>query len=293
MAHTVGNHTLIRKIKDPQFSIDHLNQYDLLLLAGRHDFQFCVTDAHSQRCLLLEDYIFPGGLSDLAEAYFPLFEGHHLLMAGYWNKVKLAVKNQHFTIVPDSYFSAENVGHYLTLATDTPTDQYTASYYRHKQSDAVMVFGAEKRLTERLKSFYPSQAVQLLHQGSAFIEGVQQLTTGSYYRTMYLHIGRQYFGIVVVEDKKLIFYNRFAYNSSGDIVKYTLTTLQKLGMDQNETKVHVWGNVSGKSDHYAALYRYIRQLSYGTKPPFLEFSHVFDEAPDHQYFDLYSMHLCE
>lgn len=293
MAHSVGTHTLVRKIKDPQFSIDHLNQYDLLLLAGRYDFQFCVTDAHSRRCLLLEDYTFPEGLSDLAEAYFPLFEAHHLLMAGYWNRVKLAVKNQHFTLVPEAYFSAENAGHYLTLATNTPTDQYSVSYYRHRQSDAVMVFGAEKRLVERLKSFYPSQTVQLLHQGSVFAESVQQLTTGSESRTMYINIGRQYFGIVVVEGRKLIFYNRFGYSSSEDIVKYTLTTLQKLGMSQNDTEVQVWGNVSGKSDHYAALYRYIRQLSYGTKPSLMEFSHAFDEAPDHQYFDLYSMHLSE
>ncbi|MEQ9441190.1 MAG: DUF3822 family protein [Cyclobacteriaceae bacterium] len=293
MTHSVGNHTLVRKIKDPQFSIDHINQYDLLLLAGQYDFQFCVTDARSQRCLLLEDYTFPEALPDLAEGYFSIFEGHHLLMAGYWNKVKLAVKNQYFTLVPEAYFSSEEAAQYLPLAIDIPADQYAIAHHRHKLAEAVMVFGVEKRLAERLKSIYPSQNILLLHQGSVLADGIQSLPTASYYRNMYLHIGRQHFSIVVVEDKKLIFYNRFAYNTSDDIVKYALTALQNLKMNQNETKVQVWGNISGKSDHYAALYRYIRQLSYGTKPPFLEFSHVFDEAPDHQYFDLYSMHLCE
>ncbi len=293
MAYSVGNYNLARKIKDPQFSIDRIDQYDLLLLAGQYDFQFAVVDAQQHRCLLVEDYTFSGSEADVGETYRALIEEHQLLMAGYWNRVKLAVKSQHFTLVPSAYFSAENTVHYLTLVTDTPTSKYTVNHYLVKELDAVMVFGAEKQLVERLRNTYPSQDVGIISQGSAFIKGVQQADTGSYYRSMYLLVDRQHVSVIVEEDHKLILYNRFAYRTPDDIVKYILTVFQKSEMDQNETRVTVWGNIPAQSEQYLALYRYIRELTYGTKPDFLEFSHVFDEAPEHQYFDLYSMYLIE
>ncbi|MGD1889000.1 MAG: DUF3822 family protein [Cyclobacteriaceae bacterium] len=293
MAYSVGNYTLARKISDPQFSVDHIDQYDLLLLAGQYDFQFAVVDALQQRCLLVEDYTFSNAGTDVGETYRTLIEEHQLLMAGYWNRVKLAIKSQHFTLVPSTYFSAENAAHYLTLVTNTPSNKYSINHYRFKELDAVMVFGAEKQLVERLRSTYPSQDVGIISQGSAFIEGVRQVAAGSYYRNMYLFIDQQHVSVVVLEDQKLVLYNRFVYQTPNDIVKYVLTVFQKLEMDQNETKVTVWGNFTEQSEQYAALYQYIRELNYGTKPDFLKFSHMFDEAPDHQYFDLYSMYLSE
>jgi len=293
LAYSVGNHTLVRKISDPQFSVDHIDQYDLLLLAGHSDFQFAVVDALQQRCLLVEDYTFSDADTEVGEIYRTLIEDHRLLMAGYWNRVKLAVKTQHFTLVPSAYFSAENAAHYLTLVTDTPSSKYTVNQYQFKALDSVMVFGAEKQLVERLRSTYPSQDVGIISQGSAFIEGVQRIDAGSYYRSMYLLVDERHVSVVVIEDGSLILYNRFAYQSPNDIVKYILTVFQKLEMNQNETKVTVWGNIPKQSEQYAALYRYIRELNYGMKPDFLKFSHMFDEAPDHQYFDLYSMYLSE
>lgn len=293
MTHSVGNYTLARKIKDPQFSVDHIDQYDLLLLAGQHDFQFGVVDTQQQRCLLVEDYTFSDSATDSdGNVYRSVIEDHQLLMAGYWNRVKLAVKSQHFTLVPEDYFSPEHASHYLTLVTETPADKYTITYQPHKQANAVMVFGAQRQLVERLRSTYPSQDVQLLYQGSVFIEGVQRSTDSSD-RAMHLHIGRQHVLMLVLEDQKIILYNRFVYATSNDIVKYTLTALQKLDMNQNGAKVTVWGNIPKQSKQYATLYKYVRNLSYGTMPNFLKFSHVFDEAPEHQYFDLYSMDLSE
>ncbi|WKN45924.1 DUF3822 family protein [Tunicatimonas pelagia] len=291
MAHSTGNYTLVRRIKDPQFSVDRLDQYALLLLAGTHNFQFCVVDTDQQRCLLLEDYSFSDTLEELTGAYRTIIEEHQLLMAGYWKSVKLAVKSPYFTLVPRSYFSPENPGHYLKLAVALPEENYSISYQMHEQAEAAMVFGANKGLVDRIKSTYPSQDIPLKYQGSVFIEGIRQMPSGSHYPVMHLHIDQGALTVLVIDNGNVVFYNNFAYQSPDDVVKYTLTAFQKLSLDQNDTKVVVWGNIPLKSDEYAALYRYIRQLTLGTKPDFLTFSHMFDEAPDHQYFDLYSLYL--
>ncbi|MEM8966677.1 MAG: DUF3822 family protein [Bacteroidota bacterium] len=293
MAHSTGKYTLVRKLKDPKFSVDHLDRYGLLLLAGQRNFQFGVVDAEQQRCLLLEDYALPQSPEELVGTYRSIIEEHQLLMAGYWKSVKLAVKSPYFTLVPQAYLSSENIAHYLTLAVDFPDEHYSVYSQKHEEAGATMVFGAHKELVDRIKSTYPSHSIPLMYQGSSFIEGIRQVSSAEYYPVMYLHIDREYLTMVVIDDGKIILFNGSAYRKPEDLVKYTLSAFQKLNLNQNETKVVVWGNIPTKSDEYLALYRYIRQLSLGKKPDFLTFSHVFDEAPDHQYLDLYSLHLTE
>lgn len=293
LAHSTGKYTLVRKLKDPKFSVDHLDRYDLLLLAGQRNFQFGVVDAAQQTCLLLEDYALSQSPEELIGVYRSIIEEHQLLMAGYWKSVKLAVKSPYFTLVPKEYLSSDNLAHYLTLAVEFPEEHYSVYAQGHENAGATMVFGAHKELVDRIRNTYPTQKVPLLYQGSAFMEGIQQMSSVEYYSVMYLHIDRDYLTMVVVDDGKIVLFNGFVYHKPDDLVKYTLTAFQKLNLDQNETKTVVWGNIPAKSDEYLALYRYIRQLSLGSKPDFLTFSHVFDEAPDHQYLDLYSLHLIE
>jgi hypothetical protein len=290
-----GNYHLINRIKDTTFSIDDLTHYNLSLLVGRHDFQFCVIDTRENKCLLLEDYELEGITSTniLINTLYKLFEGHHLLMAGYWKSVKLAMKNQKFSLIPAHLFSSDHLKDYLKLSAEVDAELDDFYFYQHLQSESVSVFAAERKIVEKVRSIYPTLTVQVLHQGSALIEGIQSHRDFTYYKDLYIHIGRHNFSLVVTEDNKLIFYNRFQYQGAADVLKYTLLTMQELNMNQHDTKAIVWGNIASDSDHYRQLYRYIKNVSFGGKPSYLKFAFMFDEVPDHQYFDLFSIYVCE
>lgn len=290
-----GSHKLINRIKDTNFSIDDLTHYSLSILVGKYDLQFCVSDTRDNRCLLLEDYTFGDTLSGnrLSDSLYKLFESHELLMAGYWKSIKLAIKNQKFTLIPSTLFSRDNLPHYLHMSAEIDEDIDSFYYYKHVQSEVVLVFAAEKNVIERIRSIYPTRSLQVLHQGSALIEGIQSHRDFTNNRDMYIHIGRTHFSIVVTENNRLLYYNRFSYQDSQDIIKYTMMVMQEMNLDQNSSKVLVWGNVKVNSEHFRQLYRYIRNISYGSKPSYLKFSYVFDELSDHQYFDLYSIYVCE
>lgn len=295
MGQVAGSHKLTNRVKDINFSIDDLTHYSLSILVGKHDFQFCVSDARDNRCLLLEDYTFEDTLSGhrLSDSLYRLFESHELLMAGYWKSIKLAVKNQKFTLIPSVLFSSDNLQDYLHMSTEVDKDSDSFYYYKHIRSEMVMVFAAEKNFIERIRSIYPTRSLQVLHQGSALIEGIQSHKDFTHNRDMYIYLGRTYFNIVVTENNRLLYYNRFAFQNSQDIIKYTMMVMQEMKLDQHSSKVLVWGNIKVNSEHFRQLYRYIRNISYGSKPSFLKFSYVFDELPDHQYFDLYSIYVCE
>jgi len=291
----VGTHQLINKIKDPNFSVDDLAYYTLSLLVGRNDFQFCVTDTRENRCLILEDYQFESTLSadELTDVLFRLFESHHILMAGFWKAVKLVIKNQKFTTLPSSAFSPDNLRNYLKMSTgiDEPADEFF--YYKHVQSDAVSVFAIDNKITSRLRAIYPTLSIQVIHHGSALIEGIQRHKDYTHDRDMFLHVDHTHLSIVVTDNGEFIYYNRFAYQNAKDILKYVLMVMHELGLHQENTKVLVWGELTPNSDTFLELYNYIRNVSFGGKPSYLRFSFVFDEVADHQYFDLYSIYACE
>ena len=245
--------------------------------------------------MIVEDYSLASAASpeEQTQALHQLFEGHHLLMAGYWKSVKLAIANQKFTLIPEPIFSNDRLADYLAMSTSVDAERDGYYYYRHVQSKAVNVFAADKKLVERIRALYPSLEVAVVHQGSAFIEGVQGNRDFTYYRDMYLHVDHDCFSVVITEDNKLLLYNRFLYEQPQDIVKYTMTVMQEMEMTQQQSRVILWGNIPAQSEHFQTLYRYVRHLDYGSRPTYLTFSYAFDELPDHQYFDLYGLHLCE
>jgi hypothetical protein len=290
-----GSYKLVRKIKDDNFDVERLHQYGLSMQVGIRDFQFCITDEETNTCLLLEDYVFENvktiktRLSILAS----LFENHHLLMAGFWKSVKLSIKSHKFSLVPSSHFLEESMRDYLLLnceVNDTVEDVY---YYKHISSNAVNIFAADKRLVKWMRSLYPSKNLQVIHQGSALIEGILRYDDHTHEKTVFCIIDRGILHVFVSENQKLHYYNQFAVKTSKDYLKYIMLVFREFGLSQRHQKVIVWGNIKHDSEHFELLQKYIGNISFGSKPSYLNFNFMFDEIPDHQNFDLFSVFLCD
>ena len=255
----------------------------------------CVTDPRRNRCLLIEDFKFeldPNG-RHITEILNSIFDNHHLLMAGFWNNIKLSVKNKKFTLISAPLFSKDSLYDYLTLSCPINQDQENLYYYKHHNTDAVNVFAADKELLDWLGSIYKKLNIQVIHQGSAIIEGVLKNDDHSHEKSMFIFVDRGMLHIMVAQNKKLLYYNQFAAKSTNEALRYIFLVMKALRLSQQSSKVLLWGNISGKSALFKALYKYIRNISFGNKPKYLSFNYMFDELYDHQYFDLYSMYLCD
>jgi len=289
------DHKLVRKIKDDKFNVDNLHVYNLLLQIGPRDFQLAVTDRETKKCLLLEEYRLAGikDYDGLVKVLSKVFDEHHLLLAGFWKSVRVSIKNKKFTLVSSPLFSKENLHDYLSLNCTVNLNSDDLYYYEHTKTDAVNIFSANKKLIDWLRNIYPNIDIQILHQGSALIEGVLGNNGHSEDKALYLYIDRSIIHVIVTQELKLKYYNQFTVKNPDEAIKYILLVFKALGLDQKSAKVLVWGTINPKSSFYQLLYKYIKNVSFGNKPQSLEFSYVFDEVQDHQYFDLYSMNLCE
>lgn len=290
-----ANHKLVKNIKDGKFDVEDLHHYDLCLQVGTLDFQFCVIDRRDNRCLLHQDYIFENvkTVNSRLQVLKDLFEDHFVLTAGFWNSIKLSVKGHKFTLVPQTVFSKDGLVDYLTFNTTYNPAHEEVYFYRHTSTDAVNVFAADRKLVEWVKSVYPKKNTHIVHQGDAFIEGIIRYNDHPEEKSMFCLVDKGVLHVVVAASKKLHYYNQFAVRSTADYLKYIMLVFKELELSQKKSKVLFWGSLTPQSPHVQELKKYIKDISFGGRPPFLSFNFMFDEIPDQKSFDLFSVFLCD
>jgi hypothetical protein len=289
-----SGYKLLKKAKASSFDAKSLGSYTLSLLVGIKDFQFCVTTSQNE-VLYIEDYKLEGikTINDRLSVIKVIFNTHPLLRSYKWGNIKLCFKSQKFSLVPSSFFIPEAAGDYLVLNNEVNTKAEEVYYYKHIQSEAVNIFTADKKVIEWVKSAFPSKHPQVIHQGSAILEGVIRYDDHSHEPTVFGFIDRGVMHLIVSKKQNLLFYNQFIVESSDDFLKYTLSVFKELGLNPKESKLILWGMFNINSPHIATLKKYIRNISFGSKPNYVTFPKEFDELPDHRYFDIYSIFLCD
>ncbi|MBA4056595.1 MAG: hypothetical protein C0490_17910 [Marivirga sp.] len=286
---------LIRKIKDDLFDEEFIDQYHLLINIGTRDFQLLVIEPQENKVLLLEDFVLPGLTSneELLQILDQLFDSHAFLKAGFWKKIKVSVKNQKFVQVPQSLYAEESNTEYLKFnAPIDPSKEESVSTF-NPRAQAVTVFAVNNDLKTWLNSIYPNNPPSFTHQSAALIEGTLHFAEGRDDNPLYIYVDRFKLHILACEEGKLLYYNQFAIKQFSEYIKYIMLVMKSLEMDQRTSRVVLWGYVGANSPHYHEFYKYISNVSFGDEPDYLNFGYVFDEVPEHHYFDLYSIHLID
>ena len=286
---------LIKKIKDERFDEELIHQYHLFIQIGTRDFQLLVLDPDQNRVILLEDFVLPGISSpdELMLMLDQLFDSHAVLKAGFWKKVKVAIKNQKFVQVPQLLYSDSSKEEYLKFNApiDTVNEEFLASH--NPRSEAVTVFAINKELKNWLTAIYPNSPPTFTHQSAALIEGMMQFSERGNDYPLYVYIDRFKLHILSCNQGKLIYYNQFAIKQFSDYVKYIMMVMKTLNLHQESSQVVLWGYIGKNSPHYVEFYKYINNVTFGSRPFNISFGYLFDEVQEHHFFDLYSISLID
>lgn len=295
MKKTIKGYKLLKNIKDKDFDVDKLHQYNLHILTGNRDLQFTVTDSTNGQCLLLEDYALSQvkTYKELIAILDELFDNHHLLKAGFWKSVKVGVKNNKFALVPAKLFDQSSLFDYLKLNCKVNKEVDQLLYYKHLQSDAVNCFAINKQLYNWFQAAYPTIKLGYVHQSSTLIEGVLAQINNYPDDSIFLFVDRFKLHVISSRNKKLEYYNQFTIKKFQDYVKYIMLVFNGLKRSQQTTNVVMWGYIGKQSTHYHEFIKYIKHVSFGERPKFYKYGFVFDELQDQYYFDTYNLQLCQ
>lgn len=294
IAQDTSTYKLVKRVKDAKFTIDELDHYSLVMQVGIYDLQFAVVDSQDNQCMGLEDYRLEGirTVNGRLRLIKQILDDHEYLTAGFWKDVKLCLKTHKFSLVPTNMFVQENAADYLALNSEIKTSFEEVNYYKQISIDTTNIFAAESKLCRWIESIYKKKKVHIIHQGSALIEGILNHADHIDEKAMYCYLDRGILHILVTENKQLLYYNQFAARKKEDFLKYIMLVMNETGLDHKKSNVFLWGFIKPGSEEINLLKKYIRNISFGSKPSFLRFSYLYDEVEDHQYFDVMSGYLC-
>jgi hypothetical protein len=281
-------------VKDDLIDIDHLMDYHLSLLIAKNELSISVVNSKNNRCLLGEKHTFSEGnnIQAVIHACDQIFEDHHLLKAGFWSQITVAITNNSFTLVPNSLFDKANKSKYLELHNDI--DENTVIYsHQHKSFGATSVFSVNQELVNWFKEMYPSKEVKYIHQTSAFIEGVLHNKKPTTTKSIYLNCEGSTLTIAVLNNGQLDYCNNFQYSTPQDIVYYTLFVMNELYLSTESTPMTIWGDINLKSTTFLNLYKFIRYIDLGEKPKTLTYGYVFDDIEENALFNAHNIYHCE
>ena len=293
MSTSTAPYKLIKEIKDEKFDVDSIEHYNLSIQIGIRDLQICLIDTRDNKCLLLEDFVLGKASSypQLVEQLNILFDDHYLLKVGFWKTVKISIKSSKYTFIPESLFDHKSLESYLSANCHIDPNIESFLFYQHIKSKAVNVFAVNKRLANWVTSLYPNSTVQITHQASALIEGVLKERKPSQ-QTIYLYVDRFKLHVISAQKGELEYYNQFPIKKFEDYMKYIGLVMQGLGYQQENCQVVMWGYLGKKSPHFLEFSKYIKNITFGSRPRYLTYGYIFDEVQDHHFYDLYSIYLC-
>jgi hypothetical protein len=289
---TLG-YKLIKKIKDDRFDEENIHHYDLLIQFSVRDLQISIVDSTDQRVVFFEDFVFGevNSHDELFNLFKSLFESHSLLLAGFWKSVKISVKNNKFVQVPASLFLEEAKAEYLQFNAQLDLNKEAFLHCTGSQSGAITIFSIQKDIFDWIKQLYSNTRLIIVHQACALIEGAIRYDGSGSSNRLYIYVDRFKLHIISIDKGKLIYYNQFIIKHFADYVKYIMLVLKGLSMDQQNSEVVLWGYIGKNSPHYLEFVKYIRNVSFGSRPTFLKFGYIFDEVQEHHFYDLFSTQL--
>lgn len=243
--------------------------------------------------MLLEDFVLPNVTSheELMHMLDQLFDSHALLRAGFWKKIKVSFKNQKFVQVPLALYIPECATDYLKFNAPIDLEKEVVITSVNPSIEAATIFAINKDLKQWLESIYPNNPPLFTHQSAALIESTIEVAKKRTDNPLYIYVDRFKLHIIACQNQKLLYYNQFAIKQFTDYVKYIMLVMKSLNMDQQSSKVVLWGYIGKNSPHYNEFYKYISNVTFGERPGGLSFSFDFDEVQDHHFFDLFGIHF--
>lgn len=284
--------TKIRQVNsfvDESFNAKHLSNFQLVIQIGHDGLLAVVLDKEKNKYIAFEYYSFQqiynfepiGDLIDIAS-------GESKILSYKYKSVTCSVVNNLSTIVPSALFEDDRKKLYLKFNTSLQGDELVMTD-ELRNLDAKNVFALPFMLKAKLDSMYSK--VTYHHFSSGLIETLLSQNKNETKKKLYVHVQASHFEAIVIEGKKLLFYNTFSYLSAEDFMYYLLFVCEQLHLNPENTETIMIGEIERTSAIYPLAQKYIRTLKFGTRPDNSDYSYQLQTFPKHFYFSLFNSYL--
>ena len=171
-------------------------------------------------------------------------------------KVKLIVHNKLSSLVPLNLFQEELSLEYLKFNSKLIDGDF-AAHDLIDEIEAVNVFlpfvNVNNYLLEKFGSF------NYYHYSTILIKKLIKYDSSKEI-SIYANIQSNNFHVIILKNKKLIYYNIFDFKEKEDILYFLLFVLKQNKIDQNKYKLSMLGKIKKESETYLLLTKFINNI---------------------------------
>lgn len=273
----------IFKVTDDRFSIDRIEDYDLLMEVQQTRFKFLLREKSSKTIIWLEDHYL--GSNNSPETFeFKLkkiFAEHEFLKANFWNSINLTVDFPCFCSIPKDFYVEKLSQNYLKVQyPDLASVEFEIETIKIK--DEYLIFSVPKKTISLFENYFPSKVVSF---SNSLLNSIKYF---------YGHERIQNKNLLILNDEWLEAIYIEPKTGSIKTEKITLKSKNLYGfLNEIEKNGQLKTLIFGEITPFSAIYRVIKEklkaLEFGGIPRNSKLSQYFSEIPEQRYFTLLNL----
>ncbi|WP_424001532.1 DUF3822 family protein [Maribacter sp. IgM3_T14_3] len=250
---------MTKKKKNSSLNIADKNFKKLSIQVSLNGLSFCVADTVSQK-LLISDRV------DFSEEKNPMFVKDELqklfqkhdIENMQFDEVIAVHRNTLFGLVPKSLFNQNHLNEYLKFNTRVLANDVLA-YDEVENHELVNVYVPYTNINNYIYELFGE--FDYMHNGTVLLQSLLNNQTQKQETTCFAHVNKNQLDITVLNQRKLLLYNSFKYNTKEDFAYYLLFVLEQLELDPKTVKVKLFGEIEEDDEIYQLCYKYIQNIS--------------------------------
>lgn len=231
----------------------------LSIQVGLNGLSFCVLDTISNEILVFEKKLFKTS----STPYLVLKElkaalNQHNIVDSDFSEVMVIHKNGLFGLVPKTLFNKEELPNYLKFNAKIMANDHIV-FDEIMNHDMVNVYIPFTNVNNYIFDLFGE--FEFKHSGTILIGTLLNQSSASRDPICYVQVSEKEMEVVVISEKKLLFYNHFEYKTKEDFLYYLLFSLEQLQLNLENTQLKLFGLVEEGDAIYELCYRYIKHVS--------------------------------
>jgi len=250
---------MTRKTINNRLDIADKNFKKLSIQVSLNGLSFCVADTVVQKLLLSDsiDFLEEKNPIVLLDELKNLFQEHQLENMEF-DEVVVVHSNTLFGLVPKSLFNANHLLEYLKFNTKVLASD-VLSYDTVENHELVNVYVPYMNINNYIYELFGE--FTYMHNGTVLLQSLMNNQTQNQETICYVHVSKSQLNITVLDQRKLLLYNSFLYDTKEDFAYYLLFVLEQLELDPKSAMVKLFGSIEEDDPIFQLCFSYIQNIS--------------------------------
>lgn len=227
----------------------------LYIQVSLQNFSYCVKNQVNNQVIQFKSFALDP-YKTIEQQLDVFFDKEEALQTGFSDVLVLHDNNLN-TFVPTALFDESALGSYLQYNTKVfPTDYFDFDSLTQQQMENIYVpyVAFNNYFLDVFGSF------NFQHINTGLVQHFLNKSANNNQVEFFVHVADTHFEVVLLQNKKLVLFNSYEYQTQEDFIYYLLFVFEQLQLDPQKQPVKIVGNCTKESHLYQIAYKFIRNV---------------------------------